>query len=200
MTRKESKEKRVSDILDAAITEFVEKGYENASMESIAERAGITKGGVYYHFKSKDGILIKANERFMEPVLALMAEAAACASPTDGLMRYIERYLAYWTGHHRELTFIFLTLTKTMSDRTLWPPYSGYTAQCTSFFEGLYRKGMEAGELRAIDPAAVALALMAALDGVTAYIVMDDRLTMEGVVANFQTAFIHSFRLAHHEK
>ncbi len=199
MTRKESKEKRMADILDSAISEFVEKGYENASMESIAERAGITKGGVYYHFTSKDDILIKANERFMEPVLEIMTQSAACPSSVQGLTRYIEGYLAYWTGHHRELTFIFLTLTKTMSNRALWPLYSGYTGQCTSFFEALYRKGIDAGEFRALDPAAAALALMAALDGVTAYIVMDDHLTLEGVIAHFRATFINSFREANHE-
>ena len=85
MTKKETKDKRIKDILDAAIHEFVEKGYEATSMESIAVRAGLTKGGLYYHFESKDDILIKANELFMEPVLAFMAEAMGRAKTADGL-------------------------------------------------------------------------------------------------------------------
>ncbi|TAL35703.1 MAG: TetR/AcrR family transcriptional regulator [Spirochaetes bacterium] len=197
MTRKETKDKRVSDILDAAITEFVDKGYESASMESIAARAGITKGGVYYHFKGKDDILIKANERFMEPIISFMADARSLPSPADGLARYIRNYLEYWTGHHRELIFIFLTLTKTMAEPGLWRLYSGYTAHCTGFFEELYRSGVQAGEFREFDYGAVSLALMAALDGITAYIVMDDTLSPDRAIDCYEEAFIHTYRKGH---
>ncbi|MBP2653945.1 MAG: transcriptional regulator TetR family, partial [Firmicutes bacterium] len=55
---KEPKEKRISDILDSAITEFLENGYEKTSMEAIARRAKLTKGGLYHHFSSKDEILL----------------------------------------------------------------------------------------------------------------------------------------------
>ena len=43
-------------ILDAARSEFQEKGYENASMRTIAEKAGITVGNIYRYFKDKDDL------------------------------------------------------------------------------------------------------------------------------------------------
>jgi AcrR family transcriptional regulator len=36
--------------------EFARHGYEGASVERIAEQAGLTKGAVYYHFRSKEGL------------------------------------------------------------------------------------------------------------------------------------------------
>lgn len=40
-------------ILDAAIDVFFEKGVSGASLEEIAERAGVTRGAIYWHFKNK---------------------------------------------------------------------------------------------------------------------------------------------------
>lgn len=41
-------------IIPAAMQEFMEKGFQNASTRSIAARAGMTSGGLYRHFKDKE--------------------------------------------------------------------------------------------------------------------------------------------------
>ena len=48
-------------IIDAAKEEFLEKGYENASMRNIASKAGITVGNIYRYFESKEDL----NERIL---------------------------------------------------------------------------------------------------------------------------------------
>jgi AcrR family transcriptional regulator len=194
MTKKEAKDKRIQDILDAAIHEFVEKGYEATSMESIASRAGLTKGGLYYHFNSKDDILIKANDMFMEPVLAFMAEAMGRPGAADGLAAYITRYMTYWTRHPREMSFIFLTMTKTISNKNLWHLYDGYTSQITSFFEGIYRKGISAGEFKDFNVRGASVALMAALDGIIGYLVLDKHLQLEKTIDDFIETFITHYK------
>ena len=50
-------EKR-EELIDAAFTEFGEKGYENASLNNILKEAGISKGTFYYHFKNKEDLYI----------------------------------------------------------------------------------------------------------------------------------------------
>jgi AcrR family transcriptional regulator len=52
-------------ILDAAIDLFIESGFETVSMDAIAQRAGVAKGTLYYHFKSKEGIVDAIVERFV---------------------------------------------------------------------------------------------------------------------------------------
>ena len=44
-------------ILDAALTQFADKGFEATSMREIAEQLGITKAALYYHFDSKADIV-----------------------------------------------------------------------------------------------------------------------------------------------
>lgn len=51
-TREEALETR-HDILNAAIDVFFEKGVAGASLEEIAERAGVTRGAIYWHFRNK---------------------------------------------------------------------------------------------------------------------------------------------------
>ena len=45
-------------ILDAAYSLFMEQGYHGTSMRQIVERAGVTTGGVYNHFASKEEIWV----------------------------------------------------------------------------------------------------------------------------------------------
>ena len=43
-------------ILDSAMAEFLEKGFMNASLRTIAANAGLTTGAMYRHFKDKDAL------------------------------------------------------------------------------------------------------------------------------------------------
>jgi AcrR family transcriptional regulator len=190
MTKKLSPEKRSNDILDAAILEFLERGYENASIERVATRAGLTKGGIYHHFSSKDEILLRANDRFMAPVKEMMERAMAAPSPAAGLRDYLNHYISYWARHERELAFVFLSLTKALQSSPVWPIYSGYRATMTGFLEGMAGRAVSRGELRIPDVAAWALALFAALDGVLAYVAMDKGLSAKQAAQQLTQAFI----------
>ena len=59
------KEELRTAILEAAREEFLEKGYRNASMRSIAEKAGMTVGNLYRYFPSKEDI----NHSIVAPTL-----------------------------------------------------------------------------------------------------------------------------------
>jgi AcrR family transcriptional regulator len=67
-------------VIAAAIEEFSARGYHEASVESIAERAGVTKGAVYYWFRDKADL---ANDVLVEIWERLGNEAALALDP-DG--------------------------------------------------------------------------------------------------------------------
>lgn len=52
-------------ILQAAACLFMEKGYHSASMQDVAKAAGLTKGGLYHHFPSKEAIRDALLEQFL---------------------------------------------------------------------------------------------------------------------------------------
>jgi AcrR family transcriptional regulator len=53
------KKSRKDTIFDAAVKCFNEKGYYETSIDAIAAEAKISKGGIYYHFKSKKELFLK---------------------------------------------------------------------------------------------------------------------------------------------
>ncbi len=63
---------RRTSILDSAATEFGERGFEAASYNRIIERAGLSKGAMYYYFDDKQDLYITvlsdAIERFLEAI------------------------------------------------------------------------------------------------------------------------------------
>lgn len=60
-TKAEAEQTR-QQILKAALDLFVEKGYERATFEDVAERIGLSKGAVYWHFKSKPDLFTELVE------------------------------------------------------------------------------------------------------------------------------------------
>ena len=64
-------------ILDVALDLFTEQGYDGTSLREIAEQLGVTKAALYYHFESKEDILMALHMRihdFGREALMLIGE------------------------------------------------------------------------------------------------------------------------------
>ena len=57
-----------SRLLEAARSLIREKGYEHATLEAIAERAGMTTGAIYGTFKNRDELLISLGQTYWAPI------------------------------------------------------------------------------------------------------------------------------------
>jgi AcrR family transcriptional regulator len=60
-------------IRDVALELFAEQGYEKTSLREIADRLDVTKAALYYHFKTKEDILVSLFEDLAKPVEELIA-------------------------------------------------------------------------------------------------------------------------------
>src|SRR5262245_25280353 len=94
-------------ILNIALQLFSEQGYEGTSLREIAERLGVTKAALYYHFKSKEEILLALHLRLHalgRDVLERFdrADDAAIAEAWPNL---IETFIA-WVLENRELVLV----------------------------------------------------------------------------------------------
>jgi AcrR family transcriptional regulator len=78
-----------AQILAAAAELAKEKGAAHISVEAIAHRAGISKGGLLYHFPKKDALIRALVEQHLAEVEAVLAEAEAKAGsrPTNAVAR-----------------------------------------------------------------------------------------------------------------
>lgn len=89
----------IAAIVRAAGELFTARGFSATSVDDIAARAGVAKGAVYHHFKSKEQILARV---FEEMTAALAAEvsraAAASGSIPDSIERGTLKYLTLISG------------------------------------------------------------------------------------------------------
>ena len=83
-------------ILSAAQRVFARKGYRSASMQEIAEEAGVAKGSLYLHFRSKDELALAAVADVYDRVRRRMAELEADEglTPRERFIRQLEEQLA----------------------------------------------------------------------------------------------------------
>jgi AcrR family transcriptional regulator len=190
MTVNKPKDERIAEIIDAAVIEFAEKGFEYASMESIARRAKLSKGGVYHHFQSKDEILLLANKKVSEPARLILDEIRDTRSPSEKLRTYITRYLNYWSTHSKELVFNYLSISKSLANPQFFAPFEEYASGTINALETIYRDGVKNNEFRQHDSKARSLALCVALDGVTMYLNTSKRLKLEDIINNFLQVFV----------
>src|SRR5215470_3910347 len=64
------KDARPEEIVNAALEEFVERGFAATRLEDVARRAGVTKGTLYLYFKNKEALFKAVVRQTIVPVIA----------------------------------------------------------------------------------------------------------------------------------
>ncbi|MEL6618299.1 MAG: TetR family transcriptional regulator C-terminal domain-containing protein [Pseudomonadota bacterium] len=82
-----------SRILDAALDVFSAHGYRGATLDQIAEAAGLSKPNILYYFTGKEEIHVTLLSQLMETWLDPLVEMDATGEPLDELLAYVMRKL-----------------------------------------------------------------------------------------------------------
>lgn len=93
----EHKAENHEKILSIATRSFREHGGDRSGIGTVMKKAGLTKGGFYRHFRSKDDLFVEAVTQAFDEMGRRMLEAATSAPEGQALRAIIERYLS--TGH-----------------------------------------------------------------------------------------------------
>lgn len=88
------KEQTRERILRAAARAIRKHGYEGVGVADVMKEAGLTHGGFYAHFASRDALLAQAAEQAGLESLEHLASAGARAKPGGELMALVDWYLA----------------------------------------------------------------------------------------------------------
>lgn len=96
-------------ILDAALDQFVAQGYAQASVRSIAAKAGFSPASIYFYFASKDDIFFAlAEEGFRLLGGTSMACATASTDPIENVRAAIWRVYEFSKEHPEYFALVFL--------------------------------------------------------------------------------------------
>ena len=99
--RKDKSQAMREKILNTATQLFIQKGSEKTSMQDIAQTAGISKGAIYHHFKSKDEIVlavIRSRKELMEEEMKQWLKATENLTGREQLQTIIKSNLESQTA------------------------------------------------------------------------------------------------------
>jgi len=89
------KASRPSEILDAALETFVERGYAGTRIEEIADRAGVSKGTMYLYFRNKESLFHAVVTHSMVPIVERGEEIARDHRGTSGEL-FASILISWW--------------------------------------------------------------------------------------------------------
>src|SRR6516225_1792267 len=90
----EHKQKTRAKVLEVAAQAIRKDGPDRIGVASVMAEAGLTHGGFYAHFKSKDELVTAAIEQMFEESRARVAHEMEGRTPAAGLAAYIDFYLS----------------------------------------------------------------------------------------------------------
>ncbi|WP_257459318.1 TetR/AcrR family transcriptional regulator [Archangium lipolyticum] len=142
-------------LLRAAEAVFGEKGYEHASIADITREAEVALGTFYVYFPDKQSIFVEVVDELGARLRRLIAESVAACEDRMQVEREGLRAFFQFVGSNRNLYRIVRQAE--FVDEECYRRY--YDRFAKGYVSGLVR-GMEAGEVRRMDPEALAYCLM----------------------------------------
>lgn len=134
MTKHRKKEEWVTEILDAAAARIVEEGYSNLTMEAIAARTTLSKGGVYRYFGNKRDVALALFQRVYANIMDFdFDEIVAWNESIEGTIR---RMLV--VRRDAEQLRMDHNIWVQLIPETLWD--EGFRAERTRLFDELVSK------------------------------------------------------------
>jgi AcrR family transcriptional regulator len=88
---KERKPYNMDAIVDVAVQVFLRHGYDGASLDQVAEAAGITKASIYYHAEGKEALLKHGAGRALDALFAVLEEPAALEGRALDRLKHVVR-------------------------------------------------------------------------------------------------------------
>ena len=147
-------------ILEAARIVFMEKGYDGARMQQIAEKAEINKALLHYYFRSKDKLFVAVFESAMKKLLPSLLTIFYSDRPFNERIRgFFDIHLEFLIENPMLPRFIVIEMAR-HSDKLEVFLRHFRELEIYARFEELIRNSIKAGEIREIQPVQLLLNLL----------------------------------------
>ena len=152
-------------LLNAAVRVFDRKGYAAASVREVAEMAGVTKPALYYHFGSKEGLLMAILEQAKREVETAIGRAVARSGTARNRILGLCEDIYGLFGENVPIARVAHAVFLGPPDGA--PPFdvTVFEERFRGALEQIVADGIASGELRDVATKDVALAVMGILEG-----------------------------------
>ena len=160
MTLKKAPELRKEEIFNAALFCFNQNGYYETSIDDIAARAGITKGGIYHHFNSKKTLFIDlfhtVANRYFESLKLKIHQPSDASSRIQQLIKKSDEI---FNENVDILRFCFEFISRASRDKEIRLAVSDSYKNRVAIFTQALTDGVDTGMFKDIPAEAVARSL-----------------------------------------
>jgi AcrR family transcriptional regulator len=166
MTRQRTDEQRKQQIRSAAVRCFVRRGYESTRLLDIAREAGLSKGGVYFHYRTKDELFHDILEAHVVALQGRWSFEPAADQPADRtLRRLLIAHLRTLEDEPEQTRLCNLLITMAAQDAAFRTRLDGVFQTLTSLYRAVITRGMREGAFAPGDPEATTHVVLAAVVG-----------------------------------
>lgn len=173
MPRGKYPERTRENVLRSALEVFASKGFAQASMDDIAQRAGVTKGALYWYFDSKLDLYSALVAHVLEmQTLEIKPALQGGGSPLRVVERLVQGYLKFYRANHLVMEFYsnMMMEGKTLSESGIMATMAfAYRSYREAVAEALANGQRGARPT----PEGAAAVLVGALDGIVMQWMMD---------------------------
>lgn len=148
--RSRRKDDKKSAILDAALDIFVDFSFHGASLDKIAEHAGISKGNLIYYFNSKEELYLAVVRRILTTWLMPLAAIEYTSDPLEVISNYIRIKLQYSRDYPQASRLFCLEITQ--GAPLLMDELTGSLRALVDKKASVIRRWIDDGRLAPIDP------------------------------------------------
>ena len=169
--REQMREERREQILDSALAVFSRKGFHASNVSDVAAHAGVSQGTIYWYFSSKEELSDAAIMAFFTDFGAEMMTGLQEGETASEKLRALARSMDDLVVNAQQVFGAFLGYWASSQDRQgsarFWIDLlHGYTDGVQAIVE----EGIKSGEFREVDAGALVWAIVAAYDGLAAYL------------------------------
>jgi AcrR family transcriptional regulator len=140
-------EKRLR-IIDIATAEFANKGFDNANINDIAEKAGVSVGSLYKYFDSKENFFLTCVSIGIETLDSVLKEAMASNEDIMIKTEKIVRLIQHHTRAHRDLIRLYNEITSESNSALVNKLSRDLEEISANAYSTLIRQAQQQGEIR----------------------------------------------------
>jgi AcrR family transcriptional regulator len=180
---------RRAQIAAAAIDTIAEVGFAGASFARIAERVGISRGLISYHFAGKDDLMKEVVHQAAEQAIAYIRPRVLAESTGPAMLRaYIESNLAFMRDH-RNNVIAMIEIARSAEGRRIFHDDTA-VVNAVGALAGPLSGFQAAGQFRPdFDPPVMAIAIRAAIEAASPLLALDPEFDIDNYASQIATVF-----------
>ncbi len=172
--RPDTSEVRRNQILDAATNVFVRLGFQHARMDDIVAESGLSKGTLYWYFKSKEEIINAISRRLFTGELEKLEGLLEAEETVSERLMQLTNYRVAGLKHMSNLVPIMFEFYAVAVHQQWVQQFIGdYFKHFRQLLETLIQQGIDRGEFRPVNTTEAAISLASVYEGLTIHWLMD---------------------------